>query len=73
MSDRITRICVRTMLRYRSAMDRAYSAASRTPAARDDGNSTEQVIIIALLAALAITVISIIAAKVIAKANSINL
>jgi hypothetical protein len=40
----------------------------------DEGSSTvETVLLISLLVALAITVIGIIAAKIIAKANSINL
>jgi hypothetical protein len=45
----------------------------REAAVRDEGNSTEQILIIALLVIMAVTVISIISAKVIAKANSINL
>jgi hypothetical protein len=40
---------------------------------KDSGYTTETVIGIALLAALAIAVIAIIAAKITAKANSINL
>ena len=40
---------------------------------KDAGYTTETVIGIALLAALAIAVIAIIAAKITAKANSINL
>ena len=40
---------------------------------RDDGYTTESVIVTALLAALAITVIGIIAAKVVARANGLNL
>jgi hypothetical protein len=39
----------------------------------DGGYTTEAVITIAVVAAVAITVLGIIAAKVIAKANSINL
>ncbi len=39
----------------------------------DAGYSTEAVITIAVVAALALTVLGIIAAKVIAKANSIDL
>jgi len=42
-------------------------------ASKDAGYTTETVIGIALLAALAIAVIAIIAAKITAKANSINL
>ena len=42
-------------------------------ASKDAGYTTETVIGIALLAALAIAVIAIIAAKVTAKANNINL
>jgi hypothetical protein len=45
----------------------------REASVRDEGNSTEQILIIALLVIMAVTVISIISAKVIAKANSINL
>lgn len=41
-------------------------------ARRDDGYTTESVIVTALLAALAITVIGIIAAKVVARANGLN-
>jgi hypothetical protein len=40
---------------------------------KDSGYTTETVIAVALLAALAIAVIAIIAAKITAKANSINL
>jgi hypothetical protein len=40
---------------------------------RDDGYTTETVVVIALLVALAIAAIAIIAAKVLAKANSLNL
>lgn len=39
----------------------------------DDGYSTEATAVIATLSALALTVIGIIAAKVIAKANSVDL
>jgi len=39
---------------------------------RDDGYTTESVIVTALLAALAITVIGIIAAKVVARAGGLN-
>jgi hypothetical protein len=42
-------------------------------ASKDAGYTTETVIGIALLAALAIAVIAIIAGKITAKANSINL
>jgi hypothetical protein len=42
-------------------------------AGKDGGYTTETVIAIALLAALAIAVIAIIASKITAKANSINL
>jgi len=42
-------------------------------ASKDAGYTTETVIGIALLAALAIAVIAIIAAKITSKANSINL
>ena len=40
---------------------------------RDDGYTTETVVVIALLVALAIAAIAIIATKVLAKANSLNL
>jgi hypothetical protein len=40
---------------------------------RDDGYTTETVVVIALLVALAIAAIAIIAAKVLAKANGLNL
>lgn len=39
----------------------------------DGGYTTETVVVIALLVALAITVVGIIAAKVIAKAGALNL
>ncbi len=39
----------------------------------DAGYSTEAVVVIALLAAAAITIVAIIVAKVTARANSINL
>jgi hypothetical protein len=39
----------------------------------DDGYTTETVVVIALLVALAIAAIAIIAAKVLAKANGLNL
>jgi hypothetical protein len=52
---------------------RQLSEKLREAAVRDEGNSTEQILIIALLVIMAVTVISIISAKVIAKANSINL
>ena len=42
-------------------------------AGKDAGTTTETVIGIALLAALAIAVLAIVAAKITAKANSINL
>jgi hypothetical protein len=46
---------------------------NRLPRSRDDaGYSTEAVIVIALLAAMAIAAVGIIAAKVLAKANSIS-
>ena len=53
-----------TKIRHRWRMVRA---------SKDAGYTTETVIGIALLAALAIAVIAIIAAKVTAKANNINL
>ena len=45
----------------------------RRKLARDDGYSTETIAVVALLVALALTVIGIITVKVVAKANSINL
>ncbi len=45
----------------------------RLRAGRDDGYSTEAVLVIALLVATAITVMGIIGAKVVNKANGINL
>jgi len=39
----------------------------------DDGYTTETVVVIALLVAMAIAVLAIVTAKVIAKANSLNL
>jgi hypothetical protein len=40
---------------------------------QDDGYTTETIAVIALLVVLAIGVVGVIAAKVLAKANSINL
>jgi uncharacterized membrane protein len=40
---------------------------------RDDGYSTETILVAALLVVMAITVIGILASKIAAKANSINL
>lgn len=45
----------------------------RKAARRDDGYTTETVVITALLAILAMTVVGIIVAKVTAKANGISL
>jgi hypothetical protein len=53
-----------TEIRYRWRMVKA---------TKDAGYTTETVIAIALLAVLAIAVLAIIAAKITAKANSINL
>jgi hypothetical protein len=48
---------------------------ARLPRARgnDGGYTTETVVVIALLVALAIAAIAIVTAKVLAKANSLNL
>jgi hypothetical protein len=57
-------------LRHLIGSLRAYLAAVRTD---DAGYSTEAVVVIALLVAMALAAVGIIAAKVIAKANSLNL
>lgn len=49
------------------------SRAARLRETNDSGYTTETVVVIALLVAMAIAVIAIITAKVIAKANSLNL
>ncbi|MFC1437992.1 hypothetical protein ABUW04_06945 [Streptacidiphilus sp. N1-10] len=65
-------LCARLHIQARLRA-RQLSEKLREAAVRDEGNSTEQVLIIALLVILAVTVIGIISTKVIAKANSINL
>jgi Na+-driven multidrug efflux pump len=59
------------LLRAAAGALRARLAAARS--ARDAGYTTETVVITALLVALAIAVIALIAAKVLAKANGLNL
>lgn len=68
MSDLCARLHTRITMQCRKGVE-----LLRTAASRDDGTTTETVLIVALLALLAITVVGIIAAKVTAKANSINL
>ena len=58
------------MIRAMAKMLRDRLAAAR--AGPDAGYSTEAVVVTALLVALAIAAVSIIAAKVLAKANSIS-
>jgi hypothetical protein len=58
------------MIRTMAKMLRDRLAAAR--AVPDAGYSTEAVVVTALLVALAIAAVSIIAAKVLAKANSIS-
>jgi hypothetical protein len=58
------------VLRHLIGSLRAYLAAVR---ADEAGYSTEAVVVIALLVAMALAAVGIIAAKVIAKANSLNL
>jgi hypothetical protein len=62
---------MRTLTRYLAARWAALRA--RWPRVRDDGYSTEATAVIATLSVLALTVVAIIAAKVIAKANAIDL
>jgi hypothetical protein len=57
------------LLRAAWAMLRNRAAAVR----RDDGYTTETVIVTALLIALALTAVAIITTKVLAKANGLNL
>ena len=57
------------LLRAAWAMLRTRAAAVR----RDDGYTTETVIVTALLIALALTAVAIITTKVLAKANGLNL
>jgi hypothetical protein len=59
-----------TYLRILAAMLRARLAQARR---RDGGYTTETVVVIALLVALAIAAVAIITAKVLAKAGSLNL
>jgi hypothetical protein len=57
------------------ALIRAHLAAATTELKRskDAGYTTETVVVIALLVAMALAAIAIIAAKVLAKANALNL
>ena len=64
-----TAITVRTMLAVAGIRGRV-NELRRNP---DAGYNTEAVIVIALLAAAAITIVGIVIAKVTARANSINL
>jgi hypothetical protein len=59
-----------TVLRHLIGALRAHLSAVR---ADDAGYSTEAVVVIALLVAMALAAVGVIAAKVIAKANSLNL
>ena len=59
------------LLRAAAGMLRVRLAAARRT--RDAGSTTETVVVTALLVALAIAAIAIIVAKVIAKANGLNL
>ena len=52
--------------------DRRHHARSQARAHPDAGYSTETVIVTALLAALAIAAVAVVAAKVLARANAIN-
>jgi hypothetical protein len=59
------------LLRAAAGMLRARLAAARS--ARDAGYTTETVVVTALLVALAIAAVAIIVAKVLDKANGLNL
>ena len=59
------------LLRIAAGVLRARLAAAR--ATRDAGYTTETVVVTALLVALAIAAVAIIVAKVLAKANGLNL
>lgn len=52
---------------------RARSARVRRQARRDDGYTTETIVVTALLATLALGVVAVIAAKVMGRANGIDL
>lgn len=56
-----------------SRLARAHMAEIRRNAHGDAGYTTETVVVTALLAILAVTVVGIIVAKVVAKAGSIDL
>jgi hypothetical protein len=59
------------LMRAAASMLRARLAAARN--SRDAGYTTETVVVTALLVALAIAAVAIIVAKVLAKANGLNL
>jgi len=59
------------LLRAAACVLRARLAAARST--RDAGYTTETVVVTALLVALAIAAVAIIVAKVLAKANGLNL
>lgn len=52
---------------------RTHIADIRQAASRDDGYTTETIVVTALLAVLALAVVGIIAAKVTSRANGIDL
>ncbi|MFF3909781.1 hypothetical protein ACFYZJ_28260 [Streptomyces sp. NPDC001848] len=54
-------------------LTRAHVAEARRQARSDAGYTTETIVVTALLAILALTVVGIIAAKVLGKANGIDL
>jgi hypothetical protein len=63
------------LLRAACALIRAHLAAATAELKHhpDDGYTTETVVVIALLVSLALAAIAIITAKVLAKANALNL
>ena len=65
-------MCIRLYVHARQYARRV-AASLRSAVVREDGNTTEQIVLIALFVILAITVVAIITTKVIAKANSIDL
>ncbi|AXK35851.1 hypothetical protein DVA86_27730 [Streptomyces armeniacus] len=52
---------------------RAHTARVRHQARRDDGYTTETIVVTALLAALALGVVAVVASKVMGRANGIDL
>lgn len=52
---------------------REHTARVRQQARRDDGYTTETIVVTALLATLALGVVAVIAAKVMGRANGIDL